>query len=98
MNIEKIQFSSDITVFQLRAARAALKISLKKLADISGLSEGALIKLEAGDIYSRPQHSSFLTVGKVRAVLEEMGIEFYHNNFIRLVPKEEQFVIRVVSK
>lgn len=98
MNIEKIKFSTEITVFQLRAARAALKLPFKKLSELSGISEGALIKLEIGDPIHPPKSSSILTIGKVRGIFEGLGIEFYQNNMIRLSEPEKSFIIRVVSK
>tara|TARA_B100000614_G_C14506215_1_gene476667 strand:+ start:266 stop:562 length:297 start_codon:yes stop_codon:yes gene_type:complete len=98
MNIEKIKFSTEITVFQLRAARAALRLTFKKLSELSGISEGALIKLEIGDPIYPPKNSSVLTIGKVRTIFERLGIEFYQKNIIRLTQPEESFMIRVVPK
>lgn len=97
MNLEKIKYSTEITVFQLRAARAALKFSLRDLADITGLRPATIQKLESGDLHFPPKHSNILTVAKVRTVLEENGIEFYQKNFIRLIPIEERFTIRIVQ-
>ncbi len=96
MKLEKIQLSSELTVFQLRAARAALRLSLSDVARIAGLRTATIQKLESGDIYSFPS-SSILTISKVRSVLENHGIEFYKNNFIRLVPLDEKLTIRFVS-
>ncbi|CAO4844622.1 MAG: hypothetical protein FADNKDHG_01315 [Holosporales bacterium] len=96
MKLEKIQFSSELTVFQLRAARAALRLSLSDVAKIAGLRIATIQKLESGDIYSFPK-SSILTISKVRSVLENHGVEFYKNNLVRLVPLDEKFTIRFIS-
>jgi transcriptional regulator with XRE-family HTH domain len=97
MNIEKIKMSSELTVFQLRAARAALKLSLTNLSKITNLRVATIQKLESGDIHMPPQKSSLLTISKVRTALENMGVEFYKNNIVRLVPIDEQFTIRLIK-
>ncbi len=91
MLIEKIKSSAEITVFHLRAARAVLKMSFKELSMLSEVSEGALFKIESGDLYSRPDHSSLITIAKVRSVFEENNIEFYRNNIIRLAENKDPF-------
>lgn len=97
MTLERIQFSTEITVFHLRAARAILKLSFKELSEINSVSERALIRLEQGDMYSPPQNSSVVTIAKVRATYEEYGIEFYKDNFIHLVPQDHRLVFRIVK-
>jgi predicted transcriptional regulator len=97
VTLEKIQFSTELTVCHLRAARAILRLSFKELSEMSNVSERALIRLEQGDLYSAPEHSSVVTIAKVRAVYEENGIEFYKNNFIHLVSPDHRFVIRLVK-
>ena len=98
MQIEKIHSSTEITVFHLRAARAALKYSFKELTELSTVSERALIRLEQGNLDLPPQNSSIVTIAKVRAIYEECGIEFYKNNFIHIAPQEKRFSIRILSK
>lgn len=97
MNIEKIKMSSEVTVFQLRAARAALKLSLADLSEKTCLRVATIQKLESGDIYMPPQKSSLLTISKVRTTLENMGVEFYKGNIVRLVPMDEKFTIRLIK-
>jgi hypothetical protein len=97
VTLEKIQFSTEVTVCHLRAARAILKLSFKELSEMSNVSERALIRLEQGDLYNSPEHSSIVTIAKVRAVYEENGIEFYKNNFIHLISQDHRFIIRIVK-
>lgn len=98
MQIEKIQSSTELTVFHLRAARATLKLSLKELAEMSTISERALLRLEKGSLEEAPKSSSLVTIGKVRAIYEENGIEFYKNNFIHIVSQENRFTVRILTK
>jgi transcriptional regulator with XRE-family HTH domain len=98
MHIEKIHSSTEITVFHLRAARAALKFSFKELSELSTVSERALIRLEQGNLDLPPQGSGIVTIGKVRALYEENGIEFYKNNFIHISSQESRFTIRILNK
>jgi transcriptional regulator with XRE-family HTH domain len=57
---------------QIRAARALLDWSRPRLAEASGVSLRALVKLEAGEI-SRPRPQ---TLEAIRAALTQAGIEF----------------------
>ena len=98
MQIERIQSATELTVFHLRAARATLKLSLKELSKLSTISERALLRLEKGTLDEAPQNSSLVTMGKVRAIYEENGIEFYRNNFIHLASQENRFTVRILKK
>jgi transcriptional regulator with XRE-family HTH domain len=92
--MQKLRYSKDITVFQLRAARAALKLTLKEVTVLASVSEGALAKLESGDIYLPPQHSSPLTIAKVKSLYESYGVEFYEHNHMCLLPLDENIIFR----
>ena len=97
MQIEKIQSSTELTVFHLRTARAALKLSFKELSELSTVSERALIRLEQGNLDLPPQKSSVVTIAKVRTLYEANGIVFYKNNFIHISSQESRFTIRILS-
>ena len=60
-----------ITNSQIRAARALLGWSQRKLAEKSLLSETAILKLETAQADSRTS-----TLVKVRSTLEAAGVEF----------------------
>lgn len=93
MNI--VHFTTDITVFQLRAARRALNISMRDLAVITGVSPDALVRMEKGDLYSPPPKSHPNTIFKIRVYLEKLGIQFLDNNSIRLSTPEENIRFRI---
>lgn len=57
---------------QIRAARGLLGWSRDRLAEASGVSLRALVKLEAGEV-SRPRPS---TIQAVEAALSKAGVEF----------------------
>ena len=57
---------------QLRAARVALGLTLKDLAELAGLAEATVSKVEAGGIGCRSG-----TINAVVAVLELRGARFF---------------------
>ena len=62
-----------MTTEQIRAGRAALGWSGKRLAEASGVSLRTIAKLEAG---SGVPAANAQTIEKLRIALEEAGIEF----------------------
>ena len=62
-----------LTGLQIRAARAALNITAKELAERAGISLPTIQRFESVDDVP-PSRTS--TLGQVQAVLEAAGIEF----------------------
>lgn len=62
-----------VSIRQVKAARALLGWSQTKLAEVSGVSEPTIKRLEAGDGELGGRAS---TVDAIRAALEGAGIEF----------------------
>lgn len=59
---------------QLRMARTALKLGVREMAELTGVSHFTITSIEAGRAV-KPS-----TVAKVRAALEAAGIEFIAEN------------------
>ena len=85
----------SLTVFQIKAARRAIGLTFHELSEKTGVAVSALARMESSDLYTFPEHSNVTTVYKVRECLENHGIEFKEGNWVRLIPKSEQFTIRV---
>jgi transcriptional regulator with XRE-family HTH domain len=67
MRSEKIRM---LTGDQLRMARAALKLSVKKTADLAGVDKGTIVRIEAGE------NAYVRTLKELRDVLERCGVVF----------------------
>lgn len=61
----------EIDAAQVRAARAMLSMRQEDLADVSGLSRKALAAIESGRAVAREP-----TLQRIRAALEQQGVEF----------------------
>lgn len=59
---------------QLRMARVALKLGVRDMAELTGVSHFTIVRMEAG------QAVKPATVAKVRAALEAAGIVFIEAN------------------
>ena len=62
-----------ISIQQIKAARALLRISVFDLADISNLSSSTIKRLEAQNSEVLPRNS---TMSRIKPALESRGIEF----------------------
>jgi predicted transcriptional regulator len=62
-----------ISIQQIKAARALLRISVFDLADISNLSSSTIKRLEAQNSEVLPRDS---TMSRIKIALESQGIEF----------------------
>jgi len=62
-----------ISIQQIKAARALLRISVFDLADISNLSSSTIKRLEAQNSEVLPRNS---TMSRIKLALESRGIEF----------------------
>lgn len=67
-----------LTAAQIRAARAAAKLSVRGLAEKSGVSPNTIVRLEQG------YDALGDTWAKVRAALEDAGVEFGADGWVRL--------------
>tara|TARA_B100000614_G_C14499557_1_gene474098 strand:+ start:861 stop:1175 length:315 start_codon:yes stop_codon:yes gene_type:complete len=84
METEQTLFTSELTVFQLRAARRALNLTVREVAKEASLATGVIVRSEAGDLYKFPEQSSVTSIAKLRVLYESEGIRFLPNNTIQL--------------
>ena len=68
-----MQTSTSISIDQIRAARAMLRMSPEALAEESGISIATIKKLETKNSQITPRAS---TIDRLITVLESQGIEF----------------------
>ena len=68
-----MQTSTSISIDQIRAARAMLRMSAEALAEESGISIATIKKLETKNSQITPRAS---TIDRLITVLESQGIEF----------------------
>ena len=64
---------SNITGFQIRAARHGLKISIEKLSELSGVSRRTIKRMETENDVPK---STLPNLSAVKASLDAAGIEF----------------------
>lgn len=88
--------TKELTTFQLRAARKALGITFQEISERTGVAVSSLARMEAGNVFLFPEHSSVPTVYAVRNFLESHGIRFLQNNGLQLVNPDEKIQIRIV--
>lgn len=86
MKISPIHYTSDITVFQLRAARYALRITREEILSNLGLSPTSLSQAEKGVLDLPPKKTSQQTIFKLRSYYEFKGIVFLEKNTITYDP------------
>jgi len=83
---------SQVTSAQIRAARALLNLSGRKLSERSGISPSTLHRAENAD--GKPNmHASTLVA--IKAALETLGVEFLDETGVRLirtVTSEDSFI------
>lgn len=77
-------YTKDLTVFQLRAARRALNLTVREVAKELNFTPNVIVRAEKGNLYEFPSRSTVISVSKLRALFEEHGIVFLPNNTIRL--------------
>ncbi len=72
-----------ITVFQFRAARYGIGISLQNLSEMTGISYATLCKLEKGPIYAFPKlHKT--TLNKLIAFYQTCGLVFQDYDTVKV--------------
>ena len=76
---------------QIRAARALLKWSVRKLSDQSGVSESAISR---GERVNGTPSMQARTLNTIRQVFEEHGIEFLGLDGVRLLAQSPELLPR----
>lgn len=81
MQIKPIHYTSEITVFQFRAARYSLRITRNDIIHNTGISSSTLSELENELLFSPPksQKTAFI----LRSFYESKGIIFLEGNTIK---------------
>lgn len=90
-------YTKDITVFQLRAARRSLNLTVREVAKKTSLGPGVVVRSEAGDLYEFPGNSTVMSVTRLRAFYEQYGIVFLPGNAIRLNKSISDIIFRQKS-
>lgn len=67
-----------ITSFQFRAARSATRLTLRQVAEASGVSKPTIYRIEALDNFDVPD-SLLSTIQKLATFYEGFGVEFTEN-------------------
>jgi predicted transcriptional regulator len=74
---------------QIKMARAALDLSVDQLASKAGVSQADILRLEDGTV-GAVDHA-----GRVRAALEQEGIEWIDDNGVRFIEKAASAAVPV---
>ena len=98
MNFRKIEKTGDITVFQLRAARRALNITVREMSLETGLAVGVIVRGESGNLHLFPQKISLVSVSRMKVFLEYYGIVFLSNNTISLLLDKNEIIFKTSSE
>lgn len=98
MNFRKIEKTGDITVFQLRAARRALNITVREMSLETGLAVGVIVRGESGDLHSFPQKISLVSASRMKVFLESHGIVFLLNNTVSLLLNKNELIFKNSAK
>lgn len=83
--------TKDITVFQLRAARSGLGLTISKLNKLTGLSRATIASIEKQNAEVPPK-CNLKTVYKLREYFESKGIIFEDLNQLKFKPVEIGFI------
>ena len=88
---ENITSKPPISGAQIRAARALLKWSVRKLSDQCGVSESAISR---GERVNSTPPMQVRTLNTIRRVFEEHGIEFLGLDGVRLLAQSPELLPR----
>ena len=83
MEITPILYTTDITVFQLRAARRALNLTVRDVGKSTKLGTGVVVRSESGNLHD-PPNCTVMTINRLRSYYESYGIVFLSENTIRI--------------
>lgn len=83
MEISPILYTTDITVFQLRAARRALNLTVRDVGKATALGTGVVVRSESGNLYD-PPNCTVMTINRLKSYYESYGIVFLSENTIRI--------------
>jgi transcriptional regulator with XRE-family HTH domain len=85
----KLNFIPPISGAQIRAARALLKWSVRKLSDQCGVSESAISR---GEQVNGTPPMQVRNLNMIRQVFEEHGIEFLGLDGVRLLAQSPELL------
>lgn len=82
--------TADLTVFQLRAARRALNLTVREVSKNTSVSIGVIVRSETGDLYSFPKKASLISISKLKSYYEMHNIVFLNDNTVSLKKENEE--------
>jgi hypothetical protein len=82
LNVKRIHFTKDITVFQLRSARAALGLTIAVIRKDLNISSQTFSKIEKYNSSGIIKNVSLNTISKIKSYYEQKGITFLEMNGI----------------
>ncbi|CAO5681472.1 MAG: hypothetical protein HEEMFOPI_01509 [Holosporales bacterium] len=94
---EEIIHTKNLTVFQLRAARRALNLTVREVAKDTGLSIGVIVRAETGSLKLFPQKTNLISAARLKSYYEAYHIIFLSNNTISLKEAEDIVLRKVIS-
>ena len=83
--------TKNITVFQLRAARSGLGLTISELNKLTGLSRSTITSIEKQNAGTPPK-CDLMTVYKLREYFESKGIIFEESNQLKLNCNKSWFI------
>ncbi|CAO5677768.1 MAG: hypothetical protein HEEMFOPI_01561 [Holosporales bacterium] len=92
--------TKDLTVFQLRAARRALNLTVREVSKDTSISIGVIVRSETGDLYSFPKKSSLISISRLKAYYEMNNIVFSLDNTISLKKEDDlpnNFRVKIIQ-
>lgn len=94
---EEITHTKDLTVFQLRAARRALNLTVREVAKDTGLSIGVIVRSETGNLKLFPPKTNLISAARLKSYYETYHILFLSNNTISLKETEDIVLRKLAS-
>lgn len=93
MEFSPILYTTDITVFQLRAARRALNLTVREVGKNTMLGTGVVVRSESGNLHS-PPNCTVMSINRLRTYYESYGIVFLTENTINIKKPTLDIVFR----
>lgn len=93
MEISPILYTTDITVFQLRAARRALNLTVREVGKTTTLGTGVVVRSESGNLFD-PPNCTVISINRLRTYYESYGIIFLTENTISIKKISPDIVFR----
>lgn len=96
MKISPIYYTSDITVFQLRAARRSLNLTVREVGKNTTLGTGVVVRSESGNLLERP-NCTVMSINRLRTYYETYGIVFLPENTISIKKVTPDIIFRQIN-